>query len=161
MKKKRQNNMKKKIISKTWKMSSRKTKNYKQYDLNNQIPHDLVHGKVGGQMGSTAYAAYDPIFYLHHSFVDLQYAYWQALQTLRVQPLKSSFKPYREMPPFSDLTPDNHNINPIQETKEHCTQYSTIDYKTNYNYEYDQLIIDGKTPEGKLSQNFIQKQMMG
>ena len=28
-------------------------------------------------------AAYDPVFYLHHSNVDRQYAYWQDLQRLR------------------------------------------------------------------------------
>lgn len=40
-------------------------------------PHDSVHVSVGGDMGSVAYAAYDPIFWLHHCNVDRQWAEWQ------------------------------------------------------------------------------------
>ncbi len=40
-------------------------------------PHGSVHGRVRGDMGSVAYAGYDPIFYLHHSNVDRLWAQWQ------------------------------------------------------------------------------------
>lgn len=40
-------------------------------------PHGSVHGRVGGQMASLAYAGYDPIFHLHHSNVDRLWALWQ------------------------------------------------------------------------------------
>ena len=55
-------------------------------------PHDDVHISVGCDMGSVETAAYDPIFYLHHSYVDYQWAFWQELQRLRGlsgKPLKS------------------------------------------------------------------------
>lgn len=40
-------------------------------------PHGLAHVLVGGDMGSASYAAYDPIFYLHHCNVDRLWAVWQ------------------------------------------------------------------------------------
>jgi tyrosinase len=42
-----------------------------------QWPHGGLHGWVGGDMGSATYAAYDPIFWAHHSNVDRQWAAWQ------------------------------------------------------------------------------------
>ncbi|KAH3824746.1 hypothetical protein DPMN_126599 [Dreissena polymorpha] len=32
--------------------------------------HDEVHDWVGGDMGYLGSAAYDPIFYMHHAFID-------------------------------------------------------------------------------------------
>jgi len=125
------------------------TTKYHQYDLENQTPHNAVHNNMHGDMGDNDYAAYDPIFYLHHSFVDLQYAYWQKLQHIRGLPALAKFS-NRQMPPFSNYTPNEDiNINPIAATKAQNTQFSTRypEYITNYNYQYDQLIFDGKTPE--------------
>ena len=56
------------------------------------IPHDDLHDSVGCDMGTIGTAAYDPIFYLHHSYIDHQWAFWQELQRLRgldEKPLKS------------------------------------------------------------------------
>ena len=41
-------------------------------------PHNLIHNLVGCNMGPPKNAAYDPVFWLHHSFVDFVWAYWQA-----------------------------------------------------------------------------------
>lgn len=35
-----------------------------------ETAHDLVHNAIGGDMGSTLTSPNDPIFYLHHAFVD-------------------------------------------------------------------------------------------
>ena len=40
-------------------------------------PHANGHGAVGGLMGSVAYSPGDPIFFLHHAFVDLLWWRWQ------------------------------------------------------------------------------------
>jgi hypothetical protein len=40
-------------------------------------PHGYVHVKVGGDMGSFATAAQDPIFYAHHCNVDRVWAHWK------------------------------------------------------------------------------------
>ena len=46
-------------------------------------PHNDVHVSIGCDMGTVRTAAYDPIFFLHHSYVDYQWAFWQELQRLR------------------------------------------------------------------------------
>ena len=55
-------------------------------------PHDSLHDSIGCDMGTIKTAAYDPLFFLHHSYVDYQWAFWQELQRLRglgEKPLKS------------------------------------------------------------------------
>ncbi|KXH27737.1 hypothetical protein CSIM01_11574 [Colletotrichum simmondsii] len=40
--------------------------------------HNAVHGYIGGgYMGSPAFAAFDPIFWLHHTNIDRLFAIWQ------------------------------------------------------------------------------------
>ena len=39
--------------------------------------HGLVHDKVRCDMGCLQTAGYDPVFYLHHTFLDYLWAYWQ------------------------------------------------------------------------------------
>jgi len=43
--------------------------------------HDSIHGLVGtgGHMSYVTYAAFDPIFMLHHTMVDRVFAMWQVL----------------------------------------------------------------------------------
>jgi tyrosinase len=43
--------------------------------------HGSIHVWVGGTMGSVARAAYDPIFWAHHSMVDRLWRIWQARHT--------------------------------------------------------------------------------
>jgi len=40
--------------------------------------HDNVHGWVGGDMSVIATAAYDPIFWAHHTMVDRLWSLWQS-----------------------------------------------------------------------------------
>ena len=46
-------------------------------------PHSSIHEQIGCEMDNVATAAYDPMFFLHHSYVDFQWAFWQELQRLR------------------------------------------------------------------------------
>lgn len=66
-----------------------------------QISLDSVHGgvhvRVGGQMASVAYAAYDPIFYLHHANVDRLWAIWQNSHPGPLPPGEASL----ELEPFN------------------------------------------------------------
>jgi tyrosinase len=39
--------------------------------------HNRVHGWVGGAMGSIPIAAFDPIFYAHHTMIDRVWRLWQ------------------------------------------------------------------------------------
>ncbi|WP_260288870.1 tyrosinase family protein [Peribacillus aracenensis] len=42
--------------------------------------HNLVHGWVGGHMGSVPVSPNDPVFFLHHANVDRIWAMWKILQ---------------------------------------------------------------------------------
>ncbi len=45
--------------------------------------HNRVHGWVRGSMGIVAIAAYDPLFWAHHTMVDRLWALWQVLHSSR------------------------------------------------------------------------------
>lgn len=48
-------------------------------DFSNQLQdiHDAIHGWVGGDMGSIAVSAFDPIFWSHHAMIDRLWYLWQ------------------------------------------------------------------------------------
>ena len=54
-------------------------------EFSNQIsaPHNELHVSVNCDMLYVETAGYDPVFYLHHAYVDRQFAFWQELQRLR------------------------------------------------------------------------------
>jgi tyrosinase len=54
------------------------------FDLEN--PHDLLHIWVGGSMSVIAWAAYDPLFWSHHCFVEYVFCQWQDAHTDAVPP---------------------------------------------------------------------------
>jgi len=43
-----------------------------------RLPHDSIHGAIGGWMGSFETAGLDPIFWLHHANIDRLWAVWRA-----------------------------------------------------------------------------------
>ena len=51
---------------------------YARFNQRISRPHGSLHTWVRGDMFSTVYAAYDPVFWAHHSNVDRQWASWQA-----------------------------------------------------------------------------------
>jgi tyrosinase len=58
--------------------------------------HDSVHGWVGGTMGRIDWAAYDPIFWAHHTNIDRLWGRWQ----LSHQPVFPPSYLDRALPPF-------------------------------------------------------------
>jgi tyrosinase len=65
------------------------------HDLEN--PHNSLHGWVGGTMGVVATAAYDPLFWSHHCFVEYAFCQWQDAHPAAAQP---DFDP-RDLAPWS------------------------------------------------------------
>jgi len=45
-----------------------------------EAPHNVVHNLVGGTMGTSRSPA-DPLFWLHHAFIDKLWAQWEAANT--------------------------------------------------------------------------------
>ena len=104
-------------------------------------PHSELHRLVGCDMVKEGTAGYDPLFYLHHTYVDYQWAYWQELQLHRPpdEPISDEFN--NPIPPF-----DRDGFNDNKKTLRNSKGRDTLDYRENFCYEYDQLIFDGKTP---------------
>jgi tyrosinase len=50
---------------------------YVDFSIQLQNIHDAVHGWMGGQMGVIATAAFDPIFWAHHTMIDRLWYQWQ------------------------------------------------------------------------------------
>jgi tyrosinase len=50
---------------------------YVDFSRQLQNIHDAVHGWVGGQMGVIATAAFDPLFWAHHTMIDRLWYQWQ------------------------------------------------------------------------------------
>ena len=61
--------------------------------------------EIGCNMGGIGTASYDPVFFLHHAFVDYQFAFWQELQRLRGREQFDREDPeiQMNMEPFSSL----------------------------------------------------------
>jgi tyrosinase len=58
--------------------------NFDDFSLQLEIQlHNRVHGWVGGSMGQVAIAAYDPIFWAHHTMVDRLWSLWQTKHSNR------------------------------------------------------------------------------
>jgi tyrosinase len=53
-------------------------------DLEN--PHNSLHLWVGGSMSAIDYAAYDPLFWAHHSFVEYAFCQWQDAHPAATRP---------------------------------------------------------------------------
>merc|ERR1712227_246380 len=111
-----------------------------------------VHTQFRGDMAQIPVSSFDPIFYMHHNYIDRQYAYYQALQDLRNNPVTYSDEENPQMPPFSGIkksdNPPNLDIpNPINKTKDNSRPRMGLNYPKEFKYKYDSLLFDGKTPE--------------
>jgi tyrosinase len=54
-----------------------RAKTYEQFSAAVEQPHNGLHGWVGGCMGRVPYAAFDPIFWAHHCFIEKLFCDWQ------------------------------------------------------------------------------------
>lgn len=52
---------------------------FASFAINTELAHDIVHVGIGGDMGVVNSAPNDPVFYLHHAFVDSIYSRRQAI----------------------------------------------------------------------------------
>jgi tyrosinase len=57
--------------------SANREDNYNDFCPAVEQPHNGLHGWVGGSMGLVPYAAFDPIFWVHHCFIEKLFCDWQ------------------------------------------------------------------------------------
>jgi tyrosinase len=70
-----------------------------------ESPHNGIHGWVGGTMGDISYAAFDPIFWVHHNFIEKLFCDWQD----RVQPAFPTSLAGQILQPFGQRADDVWN----------------------------------------------------
>ncbi len=54
-----------------------RSKTYSRFCPEVEQPHNGLHGWVGGCMGQVPYAAFDPVFWVHHCFIEKLFCDWQ------------------------------------------------------------------------------------
>ena len=105
-------------------------------------PHNELHVDMGCDMDSFDTAAYDPLFYLHHTYIDYVFAYWQELQRIRGHNDVPLIRGLTDaLPPFNNR---RHNSKPV--TLRNNRGRDTFEYETKYCYKYHDLKFDGLTP---------------
>jgi len=104
-------------------------------------PHNGIHTEVGCDMAGLTTAAYDPTFFLHHAYVDMQFAFWQELAKLRETDTSSFNMATQALPPFDDRT-----YNKQERTFQNHRTGDTFDYQNKFCYEYEDMRFDGMTP---------------
>jgi len=121
-----------------------RSRSFQSFSENIIWPHNDLHVNMRCDMFSTDTASYDPVFYLHHSYVDYQFAYWQELQRLRELSTDDDTLETHNTPlePFNRIA-----NNPYEITRTNSRGRDTFDYRNNLCYEYDQLLFDGMTPQ--------------
>ena len=90
-------------------------------------PHGKIHDIIGCDMGNISTAAYDPIFYLHHSFAEKVLVDWQKLhpRTPRILSRRRIQRPF-----------DDTRYNRFMEITG-ITDRQSWDYERNLCYCYD------------------------
>ena len=111
-------------------------------------PHNALHNDMGCDMLFNDISAYDPLFYLHHTYVDYVFAFWQELQLLRGHTTHNNNVPRRRRGLTRPLAPfTNRRVNKKPVTLRNNRGIDTFEYKTNYCYQYQDLKFNGLTPQ--------------
>ena len=71
--------------------------------------HNTGHNIVGGYMGNPVFSPNDPLFWLHHAFIDRVWSRWQA-RRLAGQPGSTLLSHY---PPPTEVSPVNGQLPPV------------------------------------------------
>ena len=84
--------------------------------------HDSVHGWVGGTMGIIAWAAYDPVFWAHHTNIDRLWSLWQLNNHPNFPP---SFLD-RALPPFPMTVRQTLDVSRLGYDYASATSHATV-----------------------------------
>ena len=109
------------------------------------MTHNAIHYIVGGRqkysLASLEYSSYDPIFFVHHAFVDKIWAVWQELQKRRGLPHDradcAANYMHEKLHPF-----DWEEFNRDVRTRSHSIPQTVFRYE-ELGYRYDNMEIGG------------------
>ena len=122
-----------------------KQKDYKKFSDALSGVHGAIHNKVGCVLRPPQSAAYDPVFWMHHSFVDKVFAIWQERwigkrsEDFELGEEDDGFLAAtrdKRMEPFDN--PEHNDYQLITDRKAN----ETWDYRADMCYAYDELRIE-------------------
>ena len=117
---------------------------YCDFEVQYEVIHNWIHNLIGGRneysLSSLHWTSYDPLFYIHHSFVDKLFAVWQELQKRRNLPHDRADCAINSM--NTPMHPFNMDINANAFTKAHALPSDGFDY-AHLGYTYDNLNVGG------------------
>ena len=117
---------------------------YCDFEVQLEVVHNWIHTLVGGKheysLSSLHWTSYDPLFFIHHSFVDKLFAVWQELQKRRNLPHDRADCAVHSM--NTPMHPFNMDININAFTKAHALPSACFKYE-NLGYSYDNLDVGG------------------
>ncbi|CAG5132262.1 unnamed protein product, partial [Candidula unifasciata] len=120
---------------------------YCDFEVQFEVVHNAIHYLIGGHqtysLSSLEYSAYDPIFFIHHSFTDKIWAVWQELQKRRHLPYNRADCALNYI--NEPLKPFNlEALNDNQFTREHAVP-NTLFNNEDLGYVYDDFSIGNYT----------------
>ncbi len=89
--------------------TANRTTNYDRFTAALEQPHNAVHGWVGGTMGQVNFAAFDPVFWVHHCFVEKIFCDWQDRTGAPITPSVAG----QVLAPFNKRTEDVWNYHAL------------------------------------------------
>ena len=98
------------LPSREWADSTLSKPNWNDFLIGAESVHGGIHVWVGGDMEDIAYAAYDPIFWAHHSMVDRLWWLWQLRYSKPGPPPELLDRP---LPPFHMTVRDTLDIHAL------------------------------------------------
>ncbi|KAL7749546.1 hypothetical protein RI367_005101 [Sorochytrium milnesiophthora] len=92
-------------------------------------PHNQFHNYLGGHMGNPMFSPSDPVFWVHHAYIDLLWATWQSLRPQNRENLDNWSGPR--------LQPDQ----PVALHEGRYTQRDVLRYQDRLCYRYEVMNI--------------------
>nr|WCA44164.1 hemocyanin [Crepidula fornicata] len=121
-------------------------RDYCDFEVQFEVIHNAIHSWIGGTspygMSTLEYSAYDPVFFIHHSNVDRQFAIWQALQKYRGLDYNTANCNIQELRQVQE--PFDRDDNPVVTTRHYSKAIDAFNYD-QYGYQYDNLNFHGMT----------------
>nr|CAG28309.2 hemocyanin 1 [Megathura crenulata] len=118
--------------------------NFCDFEIQLEILHNALHSLLGGKgkysMSNLDYAAFDPVFFLHHATTDRIWAIWQDLQRFRKRPYREANCAIQLM--HTPLQPFDKSDNNDEATKTHATPHDGFEYQNSFGYAYDNLELN-------------------
>ncbi|KAI8048674.1 hypothetical protein BDF22DRAFT_702129 [Syncephalis plumigaleata] len=87
--------------------------------------HSIIHVAIDGDM-STSGSPADPLFFIHHSFVDLQWATWQSMSKENAMAFGGKKRDGTNAQLTDKLTPFDVTVRDVMDTRDLCYVYDRL-----------------------------------